>query len=190
MPVLANSRHELFAQELAKGETSSSAYVIAGFKANDGNASRLKGNEKIQARVAEILAAGAARAEITREKVLNELGRIGFSDLRKMFTPGGNLLPVADMDDETVAAIASFEIVRRKVRGSDDDEFEDVAKVRCWDKRGALVDIAKMQGWHVERHEHTGKDGGAIEYADKTDREKAKDIAFLLARGERQPTVN
>ncbi len=191
MPVLSNARHERFAQELAKGIAACTAYVTAGFKANDGNAIRLKGNERITARVAEILAAGAERAEITREMVVRELGRIGFSDIRKMFTPGGNLLPIQEMDDEAAACLSAIEIVTRKVPGGDATEVEHVAKIKTWDKRAALVDIAKMQGWHVDRVEHTGKDGGPIETADKSDRDIAKDIAFLLAKGAKaRPAIN
>jgi len=65
VPQLSNAKHERFAQELAKGVTASEAYVIAGYKANDGNASTLKGNQNVSARVAEILAKAAVRSEIT-----------------------------------------------------------------------------------------------------------------------------
>ena len=65
MPVLSNHKHELFCQELAKGKTASEAYVLAGYKANDGNASVLKGNQKIQVRVADLLSRAAVRTEIT-----------------------------------------------------------------------------------------------------------------------------
>jgi len=49
MGPLANQRHERFAQALAQGKTATEAYVLAGYKA--GNASRMKGNERISARV-------------------------------------------------------------------------------------------------------------------------------------------
>ena len=42
MRPLANQRHERFAQTLAGGKTATAAYVLAGYKANDGNASRMK----------------------------------------------------------------------------------------------------------------------------------------------------
>jgi phage terminase small subunit len=41
MPVLSNSKHELFAQELAKGKTADAAYVSAGYSPNRGNATTL-----------------------------------------------------------------------------------------------------------------------------------------------------
>src|SRR5262249_3356406 len=40
MGPLATQRHERFALFLAQGKTATEAYVLAGYKANDGNASR------------------------------------------------------------------------------------------------------------------------------------------------------
>lgn len=65
MPALKNAKHERFAQELAKGETADAAYENAGYSPNRGNATRLKANESVAARVAEIQGKAAARAEIT-----------------------------------------------------------------------------------------------------------------------------
>lgn len=65
MPVLKNARHEAFAQELAKGKTADEAYASAGFKPDRGNASRLTANDSIRARVEEIKARVAEKAEWT-----------------------------------------------------------------------------------------------------------------------------
>lgn len=73
MPALTNAKHELFAQALAKGETATAAYVLAGYKANDGNASTLKGNQRIEDRVAEILNKAATRTEITVASITERL---------------------------------------------------------------------------------------------------------------------
>lgn len=70
--MITNPRHERFAQELAKGKSASEAYVLAGFKPNDGNCIRLKGNERIAARVAELQGKGAAHVVVTLESLLNE----------------------------------------------------------------------------------------------------------------------
>jgi phage terminase small subunit len=75
MPLLKNQKWERFAQELAKGKTAGEAYVLAGYKANDGNAIRLKGNERLLARVQELLGRSAARAEVTVASILNGLRR-------------------------------------------------------------------------------------------------------------------
>jgi hypothetical protein len=73
MPVLANQRHEKFAQLLAEGRSASEAYVLAGYRANRHNAARLKSFETIRARVLEIQGAGAKSAEITVASLLDEL---------------------------------------------------------------------------------------------------------------------
>lgn len=76
MPALSNPKHERFAQALAKGETADAAYVIAGYEENRGNAARLKANESIEARVAEILERAATRAEITVASISDRLLKI------------------------------------------------------------------------------------------------------------------
>lgn len=76
MPVLTNTRHERFAQELAKGKTSDEAYQLAGFSANRGNATRLKANESVVARVAELQQRGAEKAVLTVESLIDEAGVI------------------------------------------------------------------------------------------------------------------
>ena len=72
MPVLDNPKHERFAQELSKGKTADEAYVLAGYKADRGNASRLTAKDNVIARVAEIQDRGAMRAEVTVESLIAE----------------------------------------------------------------------------------------------------------------------
>jgi phage terminase small subunit len=76
MPALTNPKHERFAIELSQGVTATEAYVIAGYKPDDGNAARLTGNDKIKARVAEIQARSAIKTEITLASLMEEAGQI------------------------------------------------------------------------------------------------------------------
>lgn len=78
--MLANPKHELFALERAKGATVDEAYVLAGYKANRGNAARLNANESVQARVAEIQRGAAEKVELSVSGVLMELWRIATAD--------------------------------------------------------------------------------------------------------------
>lgn len=73
MAVLRNAKHEAFAQGLAKGHTADEAYQNAGFKPNRGNATRLKANESIQQRVAELQGKAAQKVSITVESLATEL---------------------------------------------------------------------------------------------------------------------
>ena len=68
MPPLPNARHERFAQGLFEGMTADEAFVTAGYKQNRGNASRLKSNENVRARLAELQTETAASAKVTLER--------------------------------------------------------------------------------------------------------------------------
>jgi len=159
MPALSNARHERFAQGLARGLSAGEAYVEAGYAPNDGNASRLKGNEKVQARLAELTEAGALRAEVTVERVLSELARIGFSDLRRAFDADGRLRRPEEWDDETAAAISSVEVVTRPAGGG---EVEYVHKLKLWDKNSALEKLGKHLKMFVDRTAHENPDGSPL----------------------------
>lgn len=197
MPILENARHELFAQSLAKGKTADDAYALAGYKPNRGNASSLKANQNIDARVREILTNGANRAEISVATVLREFGRIGFADIRKAFDENGNLLAPADWDDEFAASVSSIEVVTRSLPGEADDELdaqphggalarkrnarvEYVHKIKTWDKNSSLDKIGKHLGMFIERI--GGPTGEALETTvhHRLDPSSAKLIADLI----------
>jgi hypothetical protein len=84
MPALANSRHEAFAQALARGLSIAAAYAEAGYKPNRGNAhTLLKQNKCISKRVEQIqaeqlaihqqaTAEAAANAKVTIESLIAE----------------------------------------------------------------------------------------------------------------------
>lgn len=73
MPVLANARHEAFAQALAKGKSATEAYAEAGFKPHQQNASRMMLNDVVLARVEELKSRAARKVEVTVESLAHEL---------------------------------------------------------------------------------------------------------------------
>lgn len=173
MPILRNPRHERFAQELAKGKSASEAYVIAGYQQSEPNASRLTRNDKVQARVAEILSAGALRAEITIEKVLRELGKIGFSDIRRVVRWRSNLSEVGEDPDTGEPQLRAFnEVVLTDSDQIDAEAAASIAeisqtdkgalKVKLHDKRAALVDIGRHLGMFKDKVEVSGPGGGPL----------------------------
>lgn len=73
---LTNQRHERYAQELAKGKTADEAYQLAGFQPNRGNATRLKANESVAARVVELKGRAAEKTVITVAGITDRLLKI------------------------------------------------------------------------------------------------------------------
>lgn len=73
MPVLENPKHEAFVQCLAKGMSQAEAYAEAGYAPSEPNASRLTSNEKIKARLVELLETAAEQALVTVETIAAQL---------------------------------------------------------------------------------------------------------------------
>jgi hypothetical protein len=91
------------------------------------------------------------RADLTLEKLMNDLSKIAFADVRKVVRWNGKgemeLTPSAEIDDDTAAAI------QRVWRGKDGQ-----IRVDMYDKRQALTDMAEHFGMRLT----TGKVNIAI----------------------------
>lgn len=73
MPVLKNTKHEAFAQHVAKGHSATDAYEKAGFAGHRSSASRLLTKANISARIKELQAKAAERAIVTIEDIARQL---------------------------------------------------------------------------------------------------------------------
>jgi hypothetical protein len=78
MPVLSNPKHELTAQELAKGATHREVYKAAGYQASttnslDANSSRLISSDKVKSRVQELQMEASKTIAITLEGQIAKL---------------------------------------------------------------------------------------------------------------------
>ena len=73
MSVLSNPKHELTAQELAKGKTQVEAIEAAGYSPHRSNASRLIANDNIKSRVQELQTEASKTIAITLEGQIAKL---------------------------------------------------------------------------------------------------------------------
>ena len=179
MPVLKNAKYELFAQYLAQGLKQADAHEKAGFKRNDGNASKLAAKPEIDARIKELKEIGAEKAAVaigvTKEKITAELAKLGFSNMLDYMTVGADGLPFIDMtaiaaDRDKGAAIQEVIVettTRMEVNAAGEKEAVPVRKVRfkLADKRAALVDMAR----------HLGMNTDVVQVKNTSDAEKTAD---------------
>lgn len=125
------------------------------------------------------------RTEITQDRVIAELAKIGFADIRKAVRWGDGvvvrnefgttevvndvaLIGSEQIDDDTAAAIAE---ICQTAQG---------VKIKLHDKRAALIDIGRHIGMFRDKLELTGKDGGPIKTQSETklDLDKLSDAAL------------
>jgi phage terminase small subunit len=156
-------KHEAFVQAyVTNGMNAVKAYQAAyprsSEKAARSNATRLMENDGIQARIAEIMAVGAERAEVTAEEVIRELKKLGFScigkavtwrnevvtqeleggeegETRTVMVPRVTIVPTEDLDKATLDAIAE---VSQQANGA--------LRVKMHDKHAALVSLGRHLG--------------------------------------------
>lgn len=179
-----NPKQAAFVEEYLKDLNATQAAIRAGYSARTAEAqgSRLLSHVKVAEAVQAAKDARSKRTEITADRVLQELAKIGFADVRRIFAPGGSLLSPTDMDDDTAAAVQSVEVVERPRRNADGEvEIEQIKKVRLNDKLGALTQMGRHLGMFTDKTELTGKDGGPVEISDA---EASARIAAIIAAGQ------
>jgi len=106
-------------------------------------ASRLLKNSKVAARLAELAKPAAEQAQMTVDRTVRETGRVAFLDPARLYGPDGLLKSIPDMDEDTRAAIASFEVEEIRVNG---DVIGRTKKVKLWDKNSALDKAMRYHG--------------------------------------------
>lgn len=185
MPRLRVLKHELFCQYIADGVPQQEAWRLSGHLPVQQSASRMACKPEIRARIAEIIAKHAYKSgEVSKTRIMTELARIGFSDIRKVasWVTREELVPVSNkkaangmpqpmatkrvteliifnsdtIDDDTAAAIQS---ITRKADGT--------MQIKFYDKHAALLDMGREMGMFTERLEV----GNAGDFAKLNDEE-------------------
>ncbi len=187
------AKQERFAAEYLIDMNRTQAAIRAGYSAKTAYSTgqRLLKNVEVLAAIQEGQAKRSDRTEITQDRVLQELARIGFADIRKAVAwgrspidteddsadPNGlgvypvELMPSSQVDDDTAAAISEVSLTQAGV------------KLKMHDKLSALDKIARHLGMFPSRVELTGKDGGPIKTEEVSPRDRiASRIAGLAAR--------
>ncbi len=143
MGIIPNARHERFAQNKAKGESTGPAYAAAGYKATGHSAEvaggRLLKNVEVRNRIAELMAPAVEAAEASVERVLREMTRLAFYDMTVIFE-------VQDDGRMAMRDPASLpEDLRRAIVGIKPVQVGDGLQYECKfaDKQKALDSLAR-----------------------------------------------
>lgn len=138
-------KQEMFVREYLIDLNATQAAIRAGYSAKTAYAIGEENLRKpdIAAAVQAGMDKRSQKAGVDAEKVLGEISKLAFADIRKLFDEQGRLLPVHMLPDEIAASVSSVEVVTTRIPGTDPVEVEHTSKIRFWDKRGSLELLGK-----------------------------------------------
>jgi phage terminase small subunit len=94
------------------------------------------------------------KMEISQERVLKEIARIAFGDVRKLYNENGGLKNIQDLDDDTAAILTGIETTEEfEGYGQDREQIGWTKKVKMADKTKALDMLGKYFGMFKEKVE-------------------------------------
>lgn len=184
---LTEKQLAFLAEYLTNGRNATAAYRVA-YEPNGSEASinvracELLKNDKIAVRLAEAdkhrqhaLKQAETAIAVTQERISRELARLAFSDARTFFDwteKGVKVKSSAELTDDQAAAIV--EVSQTVTEGG------GTIRVRLADKRAALMDLAKLHGYVIEKRENRN-----IDLRDMTDEQLKQLVAQAEAEREK-----
>lgn len=164
-----------FVDEYLVDLNATQASIRAGYSAKtaEQQGPRLLGNVGVAEAISAAQKLRSARTLITADRVLTELAKIGFSDLRKAISWRANVTGMVE-DEDGSQRLA----VTNEVQLIDSDKLDDATaaaiaeisqtaqgglKLKLHDKKGALVEIGRHLGMFTDKTELSGPAGGPIQ---------------------------
>lgn len=158
------AKQERFVEEYLVDLNATQAAIRAGYSAKTAGATGHENLRKpeIQDAISEARIKLSERTEITQEKVLAELAKLGFSNMADYMRGGEDGDPYLDFSDLTRdQAAALTEVTVEDFKDGRGEDARDVRRVKfkLADKISALEKIGKHLGMFTDRVDHTSSDG-------------------------------
>jgi len=183
-----------FVQEYLIDLNATQAAIRAGYSPDtaEQQGCRLLRNVQVGKAVADAMAQRSVRTRVTADRVLTELARIGFGDIRSVVAWRANTSETGKEDEDGVPETRAFNEV--ELIGSDEIDHDAAAaiaeisqgkdgalKIKMHNKVSALQEIGRHLGI-ASRTEVSGPDGGAIQVDAISDLDRAKALAAMIAK--------
>ncbi len=161
------AKQERFVEEYLIDLNATQAAIRAGYSEKTAKQTGCENLSKpdIAEAIAEAQKERSQRTSVTQDMVVEELAKVGFSDIRKVARwgrspvdedsdnadPNGlgvypvELVPSELIDDDTAASVAEVSLTQTGI------------KVKTYDKLGALEKLGKHLGMFTEKVEHSGE---------------------------------
>ena len=162
---------ELFVDNIIAGMVQHKAYQKAGYKTKNDNSAMccstkmLQRNAKVIARLAYKRAQLAKKTDITAERVIAEMAKIGFSNIQDFTGQGNAITDISKLDPSIAAAVESVQSDIRYDNGKGEGYIEKV-KIKLHSKLGALNSLAEI----LKLKDVAGKTAVAVQIVNFADR--------------------
>jgi phage terminase small subunit len=113
----------------------------------------------VQAAIAAAMEERAKRTEVTQDRVVAELAKIGFANMRNYMRTGDNGDPYLDfsaLTEDQTAALAEVTVDDYVEGRGENSRAVKRVKFKLHDKRAALVDLGRHLGIFTDKVEHSG----------------------------------
>ena len=174
-------RQERFVQEYLIDLNATQAAIRAGYSTKGATVrgAELLANRKVQDSLGIAMKAREKRTCITQDRVLQELARIAFFDIRRLYHDDGTLKRPNELDDEAAAVLSAVEVT--ETMSGEESALLATKKAKVFDKGTALTLAMRHLGMLNDKIAHTGPEGGPIQTVTMTPQEFEKTAAKIAA---------
>lgn len=141
MPRLFNDKHEAFARRYVVHFNAQRASRETGFAGDYG--AQLLTRDDIATRVRELNEAMLQAVDITAARVMLEMARVAFSDIRAIYAEDGSLKPIHELDDDAAASIAGMDFEEELVPDGWEENLATGEREKKW-KRVRTVKVKRF----------------------------------------------
>jgi phage terminase small subunit len=113
----------------------------------------------VQAAIAAAMQKRAKRTEVTQDRVITELAKIGFANMKNYMrasADGDPYLDFSTLTEDQTAALAEVTVDDYVEGRGENSRAVKRVKFKLHDKRAALVDLGRHLGIFVDKVEHRG----------------------------------
>jgi phage terminase small subunit len=139
-------KQKLFCEEYIIDHNATQAAIRAGYSSKTARAIGAENLTKpnIENYIKKLKGGLAARHEITKDMIVQELYNIGFADIRKVFDEKGRVKNIVDIDSSTAAAIMSIEVDEKKgAKPSTTKKIRFNSKISALERLATMLDLVK-----------------------------------------------
>ena len=156
------AKQQRFVDEYLVDLNATQAATRAGYSTRTANeqGARLLANVSVRSALTAAMQAREKRTHITQDRVLQELARIAFFDIRRLYREDGTLKNPGELDDEAAAVLAGVDVVEQQTVSVEDGEITRTPtftkKAKVFDKGTALTLAMRHLGMLQDKVEHSG----------------------------------